>query len=153
MPPDRPSTTDAEAVLADVVAQPQHQRLPDLGLVGEPLGDAAVGGRARGVAQRGQLGRHDRPGDAASRPGRPAAAASGRGRQVEVDDEQLLGELRGPGEQRAVGGHDHRVAVEDQLVLAADHVHVRDGRAAPRRPGAAPAAAVRRPCSARTASR
>jgi hypothetical protein len=42
----------------------------------------------------------------------------------------MLGELRGAGQQLAVGGHDHRVTVEDQLVLAADHVHVRD-----RRPG------------------
>jgi hypothetical protein len=32
------------------------------------------------------------------------------------------------------GGHDHRVAVEDQLVLAADQIHVRDGGARLRRP-------------------
>ena len=58
-----------------------------------------------------------------SGPGR--APARGRG-QVQVVDQQLLGELAGPGEQLAAGGHDHRVAVEDQLVLAADQVHVGD---------------------------
>jgi hypothetical protein len=49
------------------------------------------------------------------------------GGQVEIDREQMLDELGRPREQAAVGRDDHRVAVEDQLVLATDHVHVRDG--------------------------
>jgi hypothetical protein len=53
----------------------------------------------------------------------------GPGRGVDVQNGQVLDELRGAGEQRAVGGDHHRVAVEDQLVLAADHVDVGDGRA------------------------
>ena len=77
--------------------------------------------RARRSASR----RVDRVGGVAAR-----RRAAGRSRS---SDEQLLGELRGPGEQLAVGGHDDRVAVEDQLVLAADHVDVGQGRARPRR--------------------
>ena len=56
---------------------------------------------------------------------RLAVPAAGSSRSC---TQQVLGELRGPGEQLPVGGDDQRVAVEDQLVLAADHVHVRDGR-------------------------
>ena len=61
------------------------------------------------------------------------------GRQRQVDDQQILVELRRPGQQFTVGGHDDRVAVEDQLVLAADHVDVGErgaglGRAALREP-------------------
>ena len=54
--------------------------------------------------------------------------------EVEVDDEQLLLELRAAGEHRAVGGHDDRVAVEDQVVLAADHVDVGERAAGLGRP-------------------
>ena len=41
--------------------------------------------------------------------------------------QEVLGELRTPGQHPAVGADDHRVAVEDQLVLAADHVEVGQG--------------------------
>ncbi len=55
-------------------------------------------------------------------------------RQVEVDDEEVLVELRRPGEDPAVRGDDDRVAVEDQIVLPADHVHVRERAAGLRGP-------------------
>ena len=67
----------------------------------------------------------------------PAVPALGDRGPVErqVDGQQVLDELRGAGEQLAVRGDDERVAVEDQLVLAADLVAVDDrgvrlGRAA-----------------------
>ena len=47
----------------------------------------------------------------------------------QVDHEHLLGELRGGGDHGAVGVDDQRGAVEDELVLAADLVHVDDGAA------------------------
>ena len=62
-----------------------------------------------------------------------------RGGEVEVDHQQLGLELGGPGQQRAVGVDDERVAVEDQLVLAADEVDV--GECAVAVPGAAGAQA------------
>ena len=45
---------------------------------------------------------------------------------VEVDDLEVLAELRRPSEEVAVVVHDERRAVEDQLVLPADHVDVDD---------------------------
>ena len=56
-----------------------------------------------------------------------------RGRQVQVGHDQRLLELRAAGDQRAVGGDQDRVPVEDQLVLPADHVGV--GQRGPRLPG------------------
>src|SRR3989304_5587658 len=46
--------------------------------------------------------------------------------QVEVDDEEVLLEGRAVGDELAVLVEDHAVAVEDELVLAADHVDVAD---------------------------
>jgi hypothetical protein len=46
----------------------------------------------------------------------------------DVDDDEVLYELRSAGDHGAVGAHDHRAAVEHELVLAAHHVHVRDRR-------------------------
>ncbi len=43
--------------------------------------------------------------------------------------EQVGDELRRPGQHRPVRRDDHRVALEDQLVLTTDHVDVRDGGA------------------------
>ena len=42
------------------------------------------------------------------------------GRRVDVGDQQVLGELRRSRDEGALVVHDHRVAVEDELVLAAD---------------------------------
>ena len=59
------------------------------------------------------------------------------GRQVEVDHEHLLGELCAAGQLLAVGRHHQRVAVEDQLVLAADQVDPRERAAGLRGPALA----------------
>ena len=50
-----------------------------------------------------------------------------RGLEVEVADQQLLGERGGAREHRAVGPEDGAAAVEDELVLPADEVAVGDG--------------------------
>ena len=64
------------------------------------------------------------------RPDPALAAAPGRRRvQRQVDGEQVLDELRGAGQQLPVGADHQRVAVEDQLVLAAHLVAVDDRRA------------------------
>ena len=47
-------------------------------------------------------------------------------RDRDVDDHQVLDELRAAGEQRALGVDDERSAVEHELVLAADLVDVHD---------------------------
>src|SRR5690606_2894501 len=47
--------------------------------------------------------------------------------QRQVGQQQFLGEPGAAQQQFAVGSHDHGVAVEDQVVLAADDVDVGDG--------------------------
>ena len=126
MPPDRPSKHRAEAVLADVVAGAGDQRAADLRLVDEPLARRA--------------GRRHRGGPAPARPRSRAARPSAEHRAVTVPRSRgSRGRPRaaprncgGPREHLPSGVDDERVAVEDQLVLAADHVDVRDGRARPR---------------------
>ena len=54
--------------------------------------------------------------------------------EVEVDHQQRLGELRGAGDQHAVGTDHQGVPVEHELVLPADHVHVGQGRPGLHRP-------------------
>ena len=54
-------------------------------------------------------------------------------RQVQVDEEQLLVELCSSCEHLAVRCNNDRVAVEDELVLAAGHVDVGERRARLRR--------------------
>src|SRR5690606_1083161 len=53
--------------------------------------------------------------------------------QRNVDHEAVFGELGRAVDHRPVGGDHHAGAVEDELVLAPDQVHVYEGR--PRRPG------------------
>ena len=136
MPPERPSTTDGKPFLSDVVAQAQHQRLPHLGLVGDRLGDPAVGApgrRRRGVASArpADARRGDRRiavgGALASVARRPARRAGAAARTSCTS--RCSTNCGARASSVAVRGHDHRVAVEDQLVLAADHVDVRDGGA------------------------
>ena len=69
---------------------------------------------------------------------------------LQVDKGQLLHELGGPGEYRT-SEDQHRVAVEHQIVLAADQVDVGERRADLRRPTARSARSAPRPCPARTA--
>ena len=53
-------------------------------------------------------------------------SATERGAHVEVDDEQVLDELLGTRHEVTALVEQHRRAVEHQLVLAADEVHVED---------------------------
>src|SRR5207245_4880868 len=57
----------------------------------------------------------------------PVEGSTGIETRGEVVDEQILGELWAPGEQRAAGADRAGLAVEDKLVLPADHVHVGEG--------------------------
>ncbi len=120
----------AEPVLAHVVPHPQHQRPVDLGQVGQPGPDHRRGQRRVRLrrGQRRQLDPLDRHRAAVA--GVRALAARGQrgvgGGQVEVGHHQGLVELRPAGQQVTGRRHDDRVAVEDQLVLAADKVRVRE---------------------------
>ena len=103
-----------KAVLVDVVAQAGDQRAVDLG---------NVGGRGRdGGGNSGPIG----GGGGVDHEGIGARA----GRQVEIRNEDLVDELGTTGDERAVGPDDQGVAVEDEFVLAADHVDVGEGEVA-----------------------
>ena len=78
---------------------------------------------------------HQRPPDLFGVVGRPLRARVGeRGIAVQVDDQQVLAEHRGSVAHRAVGRDHHRAAIEHELVLASDRVHVRDPGAGATRP-------------------
>ena len=113
-----------EAVLGDVVARAQHEGGVDLGVLVEGRGDRAAhralavrAARGGERAQGRDLGLCEPRGHALAR----VAQARGPGRlDVDVGDEQLLGELRRSRGDAALVVGDERVAVEDELVLAAD---------------------------------
>ena len=89
-------------------------------------GSATVPGRGSNAAHR--LVGDDVPGHR-HRPDPALAPLRHRGRvDRQVDGQQVLDELGRAGQQRAVGGDGHRVAVEDQLVLPAHLVAVDDRR-------------------------
>ena len=114
-----------EAVLEHVVAQPQHERVVDLGLLGrQRLGQGrapaarlepdAGEGRGGSWITSARLRRAAGRWEASRR--RAAAAAC----EVDVAQQQLLAELGRAGD-RGAGVVEHAgVAVEDELVLAAD---------------------------------
>ncbi len=120
----QPHQHGPEPVLAHVVPQAEDEGVVDLGEVLERRRDR---GR-HGVVRRDRLRREHRP--AYGEPGEVPVGVGhrlGRGRQVEVDDEQLGHELLRPGHQLP-GRVDHdRVAVEDQLVLTSEQVDVGQG--------------------------
>ena len=140
-----PEHAPSEAVLAHVVAQARDERRrTPRRRRRDPLGDRRAAGRSYG-----------RPAGAPTVDAPSASRLGGRvgGRQLEVDDQQRPRRTAGPAPDRAAGVDDERVAVEDQLVLAADHVDVGERAAGLAAPGARTARAARRPCCARTASR
>ena len=119
-----------EAVLLDVVARAEHERGVDLGLRARASSATSPPGAVLGARSAAR---------ACPRGGPPAASrcTGGRSRvsrsravsaRLHVDgrERQRLGELRRAGEHAALVVDDHRVAVEDQLVLAADEVAERD---------------------------
>ncbi len=103
MPPESPTTAVGEPALPRVVADPEDERAT------ERLERLALGvvGKVRRL----------RAGD--RRDARP----------VEVDDDEVLLEERGAGPDAAASVEGHRPAVEDQLVVPADEVHVDHGDA------------------------
>ena len=122
-PTRQPDDAVAEAVLRDVVPRRQHEGRVGRGVVVEDLGDRP--GRAVATALPPPAHLDDAP------PG----LATGVVGEGDVDHGDLLPELREAGKEGAVGGDDRRVAVEDELVLAADEVDVDDrapGLARPR---------------------
>ena len=131
----------AEAVLAHVVADPEDQRRVHLGQVVQPRPHGAAarpagsGGRRGLGAELEPLDRHDRA-VLRRRPPRGPAAAPGRRPAASRSVTTSASSNCGPaGQQRARRVHDDRVAVEDQLVLAADLVGV--GQRGARLPGPA----------------
>ena len=64
-----------------------------------------------------------------------------------------LDELRRAGQEVALGVEHHRRAVEDELVLAADLVHVHERARRVGRPGWPASARARRACRRSTATR
>ena len=111
-----------EAVLLDVVAEAELQRLVHLGFGLERLREARLEPplRARDLEPReegGMCPRRQRAGISVvgRKPGRVVG-------QLQIADDEVLGELDAPPEGLAALGDDHAVAVEDELVLAADQV-------------------------------
>ena len=96
MPPDSPSTTERNRSCARSPAGPD-QRGVDLLLVG-----------IRAVTRRGDRRMSADPAAGRARCARPRPPRPGarRGREIEVEDEQVVGELGGAGDQRAVRRDD-----------------------------------------------
>ncbi len=141
-PAGEPDDDVGEAVLAHVVAGAQHQRLVQLG-VGSQFGrdpgrwwGAIAPERCIGDVDQGHLDL-----------GSPAAwieqALAVHGLDVHLGDQQFFDELRGTGDERAVGIEHKRTAVEDQLVLAAHLVDIDERTACIRSPRRQHALAIR----------
>ena len=113
-----------EAVLVHVVPQPDDQRRPHLGLVRKRLADHRLGGRLVGR----QWFRTQHPAPDVQAFELTVAGVPARG-EVHVQHEQVLDELRRACQHRAVRADDERVAVEHEVVLAADLVGVDQRRA------------------------
>ena len=124
--PAREAEDDAlEAVLLDVVAHPERERRVDLRygreqrreVAADPLHRWALG--ALELAELAYL--RQRPAHGRAQP-RVAQARGHRRLQVDVGEHEPLGELRPAREHRALVVDHQRVAVEHELVLAADEV-------------------------------
>jgi hypothetical protein len=120
-PAGQPEQHAGEAVLGHVVAQSEHDRLVPLAEIVPPLGHRRLERLVRGE----RLSRDDRALDAQPlEPGIGVRHRGGGGRKLQVDHQQLGLELGGAAHQVTLGVDDQRVAVEDELVLAADQVDV-----------------------------
>ena len=130
--PGQPDGHAREAGLAHVVPGAEHQRPVDFLHIVEQRRDGR--GRKRGARAAGHRGKRHMGGTglelrlpfAAARVEQPPPRGQPR---VQFAQHHVLGELPAPGEQRPVGPEHHAVAVENQLVLAADHVGVGHERA------------------------
>ena len=127
-PAGEPDHDVAEAVLRHVVVQPELEREPHLLQVVELRRELRVR-RLRLLARRCELELRCRHLHAVARQraaAHVAQPAPDRSDGIEVDDEQLLLEPGRAREHLALVVEHDRVAVEDQLVLAADGVAERD---------------------------
>ena len=105
MPPESPMTHVGEAVLAHVVAGAEHERLVDLvHRVEQRLDARRRDGARRGGASLTATSGSARRVDAAARVEQPLAE---RGPHVEVDDEQVLVELRRARDERRPSRVEH----------------------------------------------
>ena len=113
-----PDQDGAEAVLGGVRPQAHDQRRVDLLVVLQPRPRSRRPARLVGGSGSSESTTWSTRSPSSTTPrGRPGR----RGRQVEVEDHAALRELRGTRDDLAAPVDDDRVAVEDQLVLAADH--------------------------------
>ena len=117
MPPERPITTSAKPFLRTKSRVPSTSA-SHTSAISDSRGATPTGSTAGREDGRGGQGPDDRE-----------ARSRGCLGDLDVDDHEALGELGGPGDDGAVGGDDHGVAVEDELVLTADLVDVGDGGA------------------------
>ena len=123
-PTGEPDEHVGEAVLRDVVARAEHERLVDLVHRREQRLDPRLGAA---LAQVCLAHRHlGKRGGAGTAPGveQPAAEC---GPDVDVDHEEIFLELRRARDETTTFVEEHRRAVEDELVLPADQVHVEHG--------------------------
>ena len=120
MPPDSAEHDRAEAVLLDVVAQAEHEGVPELLAVVGELGDVAARRASRRSARRASSVDPAHVGERCGIARRPPASTSTTSR--------CSRELRRAGEDRARAVDDDAVAVEDEVVLPADDVDVGDDR-------------------------
>jgi hypothetical protein len=136
-PARQPDHHVLEPVLADVVARAQHERL--VALVDRWQRDSRAG-RQRRRRHLGRRGQRD-PREGLGGPQlllaapRVVQARVEDGVEVEVGDDEVLGELAAPGHRLAALVDDQAAAVEDQLVLAAHHVDEGQAHQVVRRPG------------------
>ena len=125
-PTREPEHDIGEAVLRDVVAGGEHERVVDLGDAVEqrddlgPMVRLGVGGHGAGH------GTSTASAAAVSRPRGSSSRVRNTGRTSRSTMRTVLAELGHPGDQLALVVDDERRAVEDQLVLPADLVDVDD---------------------------
>ena len=124
MPPERPMSTSTEAVLAHVVARAEHERLVDLAHRLQLGLDAR---RARRVRRSGP--RSPAPRGASARSARPRGSRSRRRNPARTSRSTTSRSSTNCGARATrwplLVEHQRR-AVEDELVLTADEVHVHD---------------------------
>ncbi len=124
----QPDERAGEVVLPHVVTRAEHQGLVHLGV--GPRAPATPGWRAGSVSgEPGGPADQDRSRRAARGSVRRRAHGPGHCRDRQVGHQQRLGELGRRGHDGAASVHHQGRSVEDQLVLAADLVHVDDGAA------------------------
>ncbi len=114
-----------EPVLAAVVAGAEHERLVQLLVRVEWVGDRSVDERI-GRAPAGVADVHDRELGLGVLAARVEQTVPVHRRDRHVDDHQVFDELWGAGQQLAFGVDHERSTVEHELVLSADLVDVGD---------------------------